>query len=208
MNEIISLLHKNISENNYQDIRDSVSAVLPEGLDVSLGGAWIDGREMGLEQDPEDNVIHGICQITVTGAEAMDPELVERIAAMGEREACDVLRHPQGEWQGIAIMVDGARVWIEGLAAELFGGNVFDCAFEGHPASLNFVARVTAMLGSETNLLLEAVNNPDKRPELRTLLEERVGISFADDQLYYGKGDDGLGNVYSASMLGMEPEAK
>lgn len=208
MNEIVTLLNNYLTESHYQDMRDGVAAMLP-GEGFVLQGGWLDGREIGLEQDPEDESVYGIGQITVTGSEVLDPEVVDRIVGFGEGESCDVMRHPQGDWQGIAVMVDGARVWVEGLAADLFGGNVFDVAFEGHPASLNFVVKAARFLGDDAkNLVLGAIDNPDKRPALRELIEERSGISFADDQLYYGKGEDGLGYVYSAIELGMEPEQK
>ena len=204
MYELLSLLNHRITENRHQDLKSSIYALLPPEAGCQLEGGWIDGSEVGMESDPEASGQEGIGQITVVGNKELPEDIMQRIADLGDSEGSEVMQHPLGDFQGEAVMVNGEKVWIEGLAAELFGGNVFDMALSGHPASMQFLVKVLPLVGEEIKpMLLKAMQSIDDRPAVRELVEERSGVSFADDALYYGKGESGLGNVYSAIELGI-----
>ena len=204
MYELISLLNHRISEANYQDLKASIYSLLPEQAGYRLEGGWIDGKKIGMDSNPEAISPDGVGQVTVVGNAELSELVAQQVAQLGEAQGSEIMQHPVGDFQGEAVMVNGETVWIEGLAAEVFGGNVFDKALEGHPASIQFLGRVLPYAGDEVKpMLLKAMQSLDDRPAVRELVEERSGISFADDHLYYGKRQDGLGNVYSAIELGI-----
>jgi len=204
MYELISIINHRITENRHQDLKESIYLMLPQEGDYRLEGRWIDGSKVGMDSDPEADGQEGIGQITVVGKQTLVPEVAQQVAALGESEGAEIMQHPVGDFQGEAVMVNGEKIWVEGLAAEIFGGNVFDMALSGHPASMQFLAKVLPLLGEDMKpMLLQAMQSLDDRPGVRALVEERSGVSFADDHLYYGKGESGLGNVYSAIELGI-----
>ena len=206
MHHIVSALQSPISEPAYLDFRDSLSALVPPDGDYQISGAWIDLRELGFDQDPENENPLGAGQFVLQGSQPLPEENVNNMRGLCEALDATFLHHPFGAFQGNARTAEGQPVWIEGFAAELFGGNVFDQAFEGHTASLVFLRRTMSFASPQTaQLLSDAISNSNLRGKARKRLEAESKISFADDQLYYGKNEEGLGNVYSVMEITMLP---
>jgi len=203
--EIFTVSHPRLSEAQFDELKIRLAAQLPGDNNYQITGGWIDGNDIGMEVDPEAEVPQGIGTIVVSGnQEILEQDLVP-LRAIADQEGADFLHHPHGAFQGIVVRVNGERIWIEGLAAELFGGNVFDQALNGHPASAQFLARVLPFAGeSVLPIVRRAMSDPSVRDEVRQKVEEESGVSFDDDKLYYGKGESGLGNVYAAAEIGIE----
>lgn len=207
MAHLVSILHPRQTESQHQDLLNNSLDLLPEG-EVSYrgGGVWIDLADLGFDEQPEDGVAYGAGQVIIDGEGPLSGDVSGKMRILAQEAGAEFFHHPYGGFQGNARTADGRLVWVEGLAAQILEGNAFDMAFEGRPVALVFIQRLLPMATRETGQLLsDCIANPELRPQARQALEQDCGISFADDQLYYARGEDGLSNIFSVRELDQIP---